>query len=260
MSNVFRKKVVFGAVPIGNPSDISINMINHINDADIILVESHREFSRLITSLNSLPGFIKPDLKPHAFIYPYQLESGDERIKEINNKIINDIKNNKKVLIVSDEGSSVFLEPMMALKSILLNLNIDFDVLPGPNSVIASFVSGTNTFVEFCFGGNFEWIAEKRKQEIFYNIKDLKIPTIFILRSIGLKQYITEIKNNLGNDWRIDLAMNLTMDTEKHIDGTFDQALQFIDNNLNLWEYEEEYRKIICMVYPFENVEKYEKI
>jgi len=250
MSNVFRENIVFGCVPIGNPADISINMINHINEADIILIESHREFSRLITNINALKGWVTADVKPHAIIYPYQLEYGEDKIKEINEKIIFEIKNNKKVLVVSDEGSSVFLEPMMALKSMLLNLSINFQVIPGPNSVISSFISGTNTFVEFCFGGNFEWISEKRKEEIFSHIKNLKIPTIFILRSIGLKKYILEIKNNLQEDWKIDLGMNLSMETERHIDGSFDKILKFIDENNELWEYEEEYRKIICMVYP----------
>ena len=38
--------------------------------------------------------------------------------------------------------------------------------------------------------------------------------------------------------------MNLSMDTEKHVYGTFDEIRNFVYTNNSLWDYEEETKKI----------------
>lgn len=248
--NTFYNNVVFGSVPIGNAADISINTIDHIMWSDIILVESHRQFSRLITEVNALRLHTVADISPEAVIYQYQLESGEQKIDDVNEVILREAKNNKKIFIVSDEGSALFLEPMSKLKNIFSENGIKYSILPGPNSVISAIVSGKQNVNEFYFAGNFPWISNERKLEIFKHVNALRTPTVFILKAVGVPDYVSELKDNFQNGWAIDFALNLSMKDETHVQGSWQHVMSFIDNNKDLWEHEDEVKKVIITLFP----------
>lgn len=248
--NIFRENIVFGSMPIGDPADISLNAIEHINKADIIVVENHRQFSRLISCLNYLPVNYRPNMNPQATIYQYNLESNPERANEVMNEIVKIAGKNVKIFIVSDEGSSVFLEPMSELKSKLMDAGFGYQVLPGPNSVISAVVNGRHNVHEFYFAGNFEHLPNKEKT--FKEVQSLRKPTVFILRAIGLQGFINTISQEFSESWDADFQMNLSMDTETHVYGTFDEIRNFVYTNNSLWDYEEETKKIIITLYPKE--------
>lgn len=249
--NTFYNNVVFGSVPIGNAADISLNTIDHIMWADFILVESHRQFSRLITEVNALRLHTVADISPEAVIYQYQLESGEQKIDNVNERILQEAINNKKIFIISDEGSSVFLEPMSKLKNIFTEHGIKYSILPGPNSVISAIVSGVHNVNEFYFAGNFPWISENRKRDIFDYINKLRPPTVFILKAVGVPEYIKELSDNFKDGWDIDFALNLSMFNEQHVRGSWGTVINFIENNEHMWTYEDETKKVIVTLFPY---------
>ena len=84
----------------------------------------------------------------------------------------------------------------------------------------------------------------KNKDELFQSIKSLNKPTVIILKSEGLEEVVSELSNQFSDNWEADFQMNLSMDTEKHVYGTFDEIRNFVYTNNSLWDYEEETKKI----------------
>ena len=246
--NLFRKNIVFGALPIGDPADISLSAIEHIKTADVILVENHRQFSRLINAINYLNIEERPNINPRGIILQYNLESDPAHVDDMKNVLLEHVKNRKKIFAVSDEGSSVFLEPMSQFKSMLVEMNISYQVLSGPNSVISAVVNGKRNVHSFYFAGNFQHLSNKEKT--FEEIRLLNKPTVIILKSKGLEEVIKELSDNFSNDWEADFQMNLSMDTEIHVDGVFDKILEFVYTNSRLWSEEDEIQKVIITLYP----------
>lgn len=247
-NNIFRKNIVFGSLPIGDPADISLSAIEHIKTADVILVENHRQFSRLINAVNYLNVEERPNINPRGIILQYNLESDPEHVIEMKNVLVEHVKNRRKIFAVSDEGSSVFLEPMSQFKSMLVEMEVPYQVLSGPNSVISAVVNGKRNVHSFYFAGNFQHLSDKKKT--FEEIRLLNKPTVIILKSKGLEKVIKEISDNFSNDWEADFQMNLSMDTEFHLDGEFDKILEFVYTNKSLWQQEDEVQKIIITLYP----------
>lgn len=252
--NVFRHNIVFGAVPIGNPADISINLADHIMDADIILVESHREFSRLITRVNSLTTRFRFDLQPGAVIYQYQLESPLEKIKEINNILIDEARRGKKILIVSDEGSSVFLEPGVMFKSEVIKNNLPYQVLAGPNAGISSVTNSNFIIREFIFGESLPSISHEKRMTLFEKINLIRIPVVFLLTAVDSKECIESMIGYFDNDqWQLDFAISLSMKDETHIYGSVSDILKYIDNNDEIFLFDNQDKKFAVVLYPVKN-------
>ena len=246
--NLFRKKVVFGALPIGDPADISLSAIEHIKTADVILVENHRQFSRLINAINYLNIEERPNINPRGIILQYNLESDPAHVDDMKNVLLEHLKKNKTIFAISDEGSSVFLEPMSEFKSILIENNIPYQVLSGPNSVISAVVNGKRNVHAFYFAGNYQHLSDKEKT--FREVQALNKPTVFILKSQGLESVIKELSDEFDRFWEADFQMNLSMDTEFHLDGEFDKILEFVYTNSRLWSEEDEIQKVIITLYP----------
>ena len=91
-------------------------------------------------------------------------------------------------------------------------------------------------------------VADKKKT--FEEIRLLNKPTVIILKSKGLEEVIKELSDNFSNDWEADFQMNLSMDTEVHVDGVFDKILEFVYTNSRLWSEEDEIQKVIITLYP----------
>lgn len=243
-------------MPIGDPSDISLNFLQHISVADIILVERIKPLIKVMQDSLHLYCESGYDISSKATIYQYQVENYLEESIAINKILLNEAKNGKKIFIVSDEGNPLFLEPMVSFKDLLRENEINYKVLPGPNSVISAITSGPFNALDFCFGGNYEWISESRKKIIFDSVKKSHIPVVFILRAIGLVEFISELSNTFNEDWVADLGINLTMATEHHINGTLTEILENIRNKPEYWEKEESNKKFIISIFPL-NYKKY---
>lgn len=252
----YKTNIVFGSMPIGNPMDISVNVLEHIMEADIILIESHREFSRYITMLNNLQIRTHIDLQPGAVIYQYQFESEPGKNDEVNRTLIHEATvNNKKVFVVSDEGQSVLLEPTQSLKYMMIENGIPYTVLPGPFSGIQSVVSSDFFVRQFFFGESLPSISREGRLRTYNKVSSLGIPVIFLLTAEDSRWCVEEIKEFFGNDWTADFQMSLTMENETHVYGTFDQILNYIDNNQELFKYENQEKKFAILLMPNKNIE-----
>lgn len=251
----FKTNIVFGSLPIGNPADISLNVIEHIMEADVILVESHREFSRLMTRVNELKLRTVVDLQPGAVIYQFQFENDIEKANEVSETLIEASQNGKNVFIVSDEGSSVFLEPAQYFKKSLVERKIPYTVLPGPFSGISAITTSDFFIRQFFFGESLPGISQEQRKEVYSRMTKLGMPTVFLLTAVDARWCISELKEYLGDGWVADFQMSLTMENEKHIYGTFSEIIAYIDKNSHLFQKDDQDKKFSVVLYPDENMQ-----
>lgn len=247
--NVFRENIVFGCLPIGNPADLSLNMIAHIGQADILIVESHEQFSRLLSEVRGSTLSNGIDIKTHADIFQYDLDSGAEAMRRINQIVIDNYKA-KKILVVSDEGSSIFLEPACTLKMDLINKQIPYQVISGPNSMVSTVLSADMTINEFYFGCGVSAIKKDRRPDVFEKIKSLGIPAVFLLTGQDAKESMEDLESVFGNHYHVDFSINLSMVTEEHVRGSFADSLNYINDNAERFSRDTERDKYSVIVFP----------
>ena len=254
-SNIFRKNIVFGTVPIGDPGDASLNLIHHLNNADIILVETHSQFSRLVSGIRAF--VIKHNfgviLEPRAVIYQYNLMDGFDKINHVNQLILDEaVYNNKKVIVVSDEGYSNFMDPGDFLKEEIIKRGLEFQTLPGPSAIISTVAHSHGLIGEFFFSCDPSVIVPENKITYFTKIKNMNVPTVFTLNPTTARTSFEELKSVFGNDFYVDFSMNLTRPNEEHVRGSFDDAIKYIDSNYDRFHRDTEDDRYTVILFPTE--------
>lgn len=237
MIKTFKTNVVFGSVPIGNMLDISLNMIYHIIDADIILLEHEPEFNFFIKKLETVCKEININLNIKANKYIYNLEDEREFIDKVNQEVV-ELSKTKKILVFSDEGSSLFLEPTNALKHELILQGMNFTVMSGPNSAISSVTNALPNIREFLFLGTFDYIEQSDEQlsRAMEMIKIFDGAAVILLNGPHIHKCLNTIKDKFGTSQYLDFGINLSAESETHIRGNVDRLLKIINANKNLFE------------------------
>jgi 16S rRNA C1402 (ribose-2'-O) methylase RsmI len=224
---LFRKNVVFGTAPIGYSGDISLNLIRHINQADIILAETVVSFYQLVLNVNkflSQYGFSEIQLTPKAEIYTYTPDDSLEDKKNINEKIMGEITKGKKILVVSEEGYSNYMDPAEYLKIKLIANKVEFDTLHGPCMVIATLATSHFAVNDFIFAGNVAWWSDNEIFDRLQTFKNTNMPIIFSFDCQNLKKSLETI-DKVFPDYMADFCANLSKPNEAHIRGKLDEII-----------------------------------
>lgn len=125
------KQFYICATPIGNLSDVSTGLINTLKKVDLIYCEDTRRTSLFLNTLN-----IKKELRSFFL--------GNEHLKA--EEILKEIKNGKKIALISDAGTPLISDPGTELIRLLIKENVEITSIPGPSSVIVSLtLSGFDT-------------------------------------------------------------------------------------------------------------------
>lgn len=253
--SLFQENIVFGTVPLGNPADTSFNLFHHINNADIIIVETITQFSRLISGLrdylNRIPIGIQ--VEPRATVYVYNLRHDRDHIKKMNEFFIDEALNkNKKILIVSDEGCSNFLDPGSFLKFFCIERNIPYKTLPGPNAIIATITSAYGPADNFAFSVDSDLIAENEKEKYYGNLKNLGCSIVFTTNPETILESLRDFQKYFGPEYQGEVFINLTRKDESAIRGNFQNLIERIEKNPELVNYfcENENRRYTIMITP----------
>ena len=134
------------STPIGNMEDITLRALNVLKKSDTILCEDTRRSGNLLTYYG-----IKNKLLPyHKF-----------NEKKVSNKIIELIKNNKIVSLISDAGTPIISDPGLILVKKCVNEKINIYPIPGP-SAVTSAVSISGFSDRYLFYG----FLSKKKSEL----------------------------------------------------------------------------------------------
>ena len=111
------------STPIGNMEDITFRALNVLKKSDIILCEDTRRSGKLLSYFN-----VKNQLMPyHKF--------NEEKISD---RIIDSIKKNKIVSLISDAGTPSISDPGRIIINECVENNIDVYPVPGPSAVTSA--------------------------------------------------------------------------------------------------------------------------
>ena len=187
------------STPIGNMEDMTYRAINILKKSDIILCEDTRRSGKLLFYYK-----IKSKVLPyHKF-----------NEKKMSNRVIDSIKDNKVVSLISDAGTPAISDPGVILVNKCISENLNVYPIPGP-SAVTSAVSVSGFSDQYLFYG-FLPKKEKELENIFKNLQNLDFVIVFFVPAIKINFYISKFKKYFL-DRQIMIAKEMTKMYEEFI-------------------------------------------
>jgi len=187
------------STPIGNMEDITFRALDILKKSDIILCEDTRRSGKLLSHF-----------KINNKLIPYHKFNE----KKISNMIVESIKKNKIVSLISDAGTPSISDPGMILVNMCIKENLFVFPVPGP-SAVTSAVSVSGFSDKYLFYG---FLPKKQKEleKIFKNLNNIDHSLVFFIPAQKINFYIDQFKKNFS-DRKIVIAREMTKIHEEFI-------------------------------------------
>ena len=198
-NNKFKPGLYCVATPIGNMGDISFRAIKILQESDLILCEDTRVSKKILQKFE----INKRLISNHKFNENKNLE-----------KVIEILKNNKIVSLVSDAGTPAVSDPGKILVKECIKNKINIFPIPGA-SAISSAISISGFSDNFYFCG---FLPEKQIQvkKLFKNLSLLDSSIVFFISPNKLDKRIVDIKE-FFLDRNIVICREITKYHEEYI-------------------------------------------
>ena len=198
---IFNSGLYLVSTPIGNMEDVTLRALNVLKKSDIILCEDTRRSGKLLSQFN-----IKSKLLSyHKF--------NEKKISEI---IINKLKRNNIISLISDAGTPTISDPGMILINRCINENINIYPIPGP-SAVTSAISVTGFSDQYIFYG-FLTKKENELNNVLNSLSDLNYSIIFFVSAKKINFYLEQFKKHFFGR-NIMIAKEMTKIHENFIRG-----------------------------------------
>lgn len=205
------------ATPIGNLNDFSKRALETLKESDLILVEDTRQTIKLLNHF---------DIKTKMVSYHKFNEK--ERTKEI----IDALKDDKNIALVSDAGTPCISDPGYILVKEARKNDIKVIGIPGCSAVITALSVGGLDTSSFAFYG-FVPTENKAKKELFSDIKSSKIKTKVIYESPKrIIKTLIELSNDIPG-CVVSICSELTKIHEKCIYGKIEDVIKKMQEDPN---------------------------
>ena len=201
------------STPIGNMEDITFRALNVLKKSNIILCEDTRRSGKLLSYFqikNKLLSY-------HKF---------NER--KVSSTVIDDIKKNKVVSLISDAGTPTISDPGLILVNKCINENLIVHPIPG-SSAVTSAVSVSGFSDQYLFYG-FLTKKENEIDKVFNNLCNLDYSIVFFIPASKINFYISKFKNYFL-DRKILIAKEMTKIHEDFIRGNV-ASIKVLPENL----------------------------
>ena len=198
-NNKFKPGLYCVATPIGNMGDISFRAIKILQESDLILCEDTRVSKKILQKFE----INKRLISNHKFNENKNLE-----------KVIEILKNNKIVSLVSDAGTPAVSDPGKILVKECVKNKINIFPIPGASAVSSAIsISGFSDSFYFC-----GFLPEKQTQvkKLFNNLSLLDSSIIFFVSPNKLDKRIVDIKE-FFLDRNIIICREITKYHEEYI-------------------------------------------
>lgn len=149
--------------PIGNLEDLSIRQAKTLTSVDVILAEDTRSAGILLQKIQEL---FKLSVNPSQRFISYYREKEFEKLPEI----IELLKQNKEVALISESGMPLISDPGELLLKEVIKRNLPYTVIPGPTAAITALVHSGFKTNKFMFLG----FMPKKESEIVRLINTMK--------------------------------------------------------------------------------------
>ncbi len=170
------------ATPIGNMGDISLRSINILKESELILCEDTRVTKKILQKFD----ITKKMISNHKFNETRNLQ-----------KVIEILKDNKIVSIVSDAGTPAISDPGRILVNECIKNKIRIFPIPGASAVTAAIsVSGFTDNFYFC-----GFLPEKNVQvrKLFNSLMLFNCSIVFFISPNKFDKRINDIKEFFSN-------------------------------------------------------------
>ena len=198
-NNKFKPGLYCVATPIGNMGDISIRAIKILQESDLILCEDTRVTKKILQKFAINTKLISN----HKF-------NENKNLK----KVLEILKNNKIVSLVSDAGTPAVSDPGRILVNVCVKNEINTFPIPGTSAVSAAIsISGFSDNFYFC-----GFLPEKQNQvkKLFKNLSLLDSSIVFFISPNKLIKRIDDIKEFFF-DRNIIICREITKFHEEYI-------------------------------------------
>jgi len=211
------------ATPIGNLKDITFRAIETLKEVDLILCEDTRQTIKLLNHY----GISKP-------LVSYFQHSKISKI----NYILEQLKQGRKLALVTDAGTPGISDPGGKLIEIILTNLASCTIvpIPGPTALIAALsVSGfpTDKFIFMGFSP-----AKKGREKFFKKVLESEYSVVFyesvhrILKTLGQLNNLLKTQNSLLKT-KIVVCRELTKKFETIYRGDIDEIISQLNGDKN---------------------------
>jgi 16S rRNA (cytidine1402-2'-O)-methyltransferase len=216
LKNINSGCLILGGMPIGNNKDISLRMLEIIPEVDVVVAENVNFFLTLCNRHNL--SHTKEIMK---LIY-------DGTHIETFDKTLEHLKNNKKVLLISDCGMPTITDPGKEIVRLAIENGITVTSVPGPNVAITAIsMSGFQSDKFYYYGYLPKNIEEKNK--ILIESKNIKCSLVLLDARTRVLDTLDLIDNVFGIETNLFVGINMTMSDEILLYGN----VKYIHNELS---------------------------
>lgn len=205
------------ATPIGNLEDITLRALRVLREADYILCEDTRVTGKLLKHYD----IAKP-------LKRYDAHTSEQTHFDI----IEDIKNGKKIALVSDAGTPGISDPGVLLVQRARVGGARIDAIPGPSAITTAFSIAGIAGNQFAFLG---YAPQKKGRETFFkSLSSYEIPVMFFESTHRIMKTLEALKNLDANSTVnriITVGRELTKMHEELVSGTPEEVFNYFDSN-----------------------------
>ena len=200
------------ATPIGNLEEMTFRSINILKSVKLIACEDTRNTKILINHYN----ITTPLISYH--------EHNEKMMCE---KIINVLKENNDVALVSDAGYPLISDPGSILVDEVIKNGFNVTTISGPCAFLNALVSSNLNLSTFTFIGFLDPKSSARKKQLL-SLKEKKETLIFYESVHRVKETLNDMLNVLGNR-KITLARELTKKFEEYTRGSISDVIDSLN-------------------------------
>lgn len=207
--------LILAATPIGNLSDASKRLIEHLGSSKFIAAEDTRTLLKLARGLG-----VKLDAK----LFSLHEHNEAERVTQLL-----EIALTEDVLVVSDAGMPTVSDPGYVLVRAAIQAGIEVTVIPGPSAVLAALaVSGLPTD-RFSFEGFLPRKSGERRK-LFQSLSHEARTMVFFESPHRINATLEDALSVFGDLRQASVSRELTKKFEQTVRGTFPELLEWSAN------------------------------
>lgn len=207
--------LILAATPIGNLSDASARLIEHLGTSSFIAAEDTRTLLKLARGLG-----VKLDAK----LFSLHEHNEAERVTQLLA-----IAATEDVLVVSDAGMPTVSDPGFVLVRAAIEAGIEVTVVPGPSAVLAALaVSGLPTD-RFSFEGFLPRKSGERKK-VFQSLLEETRTMVFFESPHRIDDSLKDALTVFGLNRQATVSRELTKKFEQTVRGTIPELLEWSAN------------------------------
>lgn len=200
------------STPIGNLEDITLRALRILKEADYVICEDTRRTQILLNKYE-----IK---KPLIIYHSHSKENKEQKISTI-------MKENEKVVLVSDAGTPGISDPGYRIIQLALENDIQVSPIPGPAAFLTALQASGAPINQFVYIGFLP--LKKGRQTLLKSFQTEKRTIVLYESPHRLIKTLSQLSEFLGEYRKVVVARELTKIHEEFVRGTLSEVTQHFE-------------------------------